>query len=125
MRYDFGRMSNILFNICIIVLYVILFVVIWFGNSLVCVVIWCVRVLRIVFNMVIFSLVFVDLFMMVVFMYWIIYFLSGEELYVVCYVFFEIVFNDICVIILYLIVISVDRFIVIKFLFCYKILVIC
>ena len=112
-----------LFNICTIALHVVLFLATWFGNSLVCAAIWRVRALRTISNMVIFSLALSDLLMTTVFMYRIIHLSSGEELHAACHTFSEIAFNDICVIILHLTVISVDRFVAIKFPLRYKTLV--
>jgi len=112
-----------LFNISTIALHVVLFLATWFGNSLVCAAIWRVRALRTISNMVIFSLALSDLLMTVVFMYRIIHLSSGEELHAACHTFSEIAFSDICVIILHLTVISVDRFVAIKFPLRYKTLV--
>lgn len=116
-------MSDAAFNIFTVALHVVLFLTTWFGNSLVCAAIWRFRALRTVSNMVIFSLALADLLMTVVFMYRIIHLLSGEDLHMACHNFSEIAFNAICVIILHLTVISVDRFIAIKFPLRYKTLV--
>lgn len=116
-------MSDAAFNIFTVALHVVLFLTTWFGNSLVCAAIWRFRALRTVSNMVIFSLALADLLMTVVFMYRIIHLLSGEDLHMACHTFSEITFNAICVIILHLAVISVDRFIAIKFPLRYKTLV--
>lgn len=113
-------MSDAAFDICTIVLHVFLFVATWFGNGLVCAAIWRVRNLRTVSNMVIFSLALADLLMTVVFMFRIIHLASGEEFPLVCHAVSEIAFNLICVIILHLTTISVDRFIAIKFPLRYK-----
>lgn len=116
-------MSDAAFNIFTVALHVVLFLTTWFGNSLVCAAIWRFRALRTVSNMVIFSLALADLLMTVVFMYRIIHLLSGEDLHMACHTFSEIAFNAICVIILHLAVISVDRFIAIKIPLRYKTLV--
>ncbi|XP_078345147.1 adenosine receptor A2b-like [Oculina patagonica] len=113
-------MSDSAFNICAVALHIFLFIATWFGNCLVCAAIWRVRVLRTVSNMVIFSLALADLLMTVVFMFRIIHLSSGEEFPMACHAISEIAFNSICVIILHLTAISVDRFIAIKFPLRYK-----
>lgn len=113
-------MSDAAFKIFTIGLHVFLFLATWFGNGLVCAAIWRVRNLRTVSNMVIFSLALADLLMTVVFMFRIVHLASGEEFPVACHAVSEIAFNVICVIILHLTAISVDRFIAIKLPLRYK-----
>ena len=107
----------------LVALHIFLFLVTWFGNSLVCISIWRIRSLRTVSNVIIFSLASVDLLMTVVFMFRIIALSTQEEFVNGCHAISEFAFTVVCVIILHLMCISVDRFIAIKFPLRYKMIV--
>lgn len=111
------------FNIFAIALHIFLFIATWLGNCFVCVAIWRVRVLRTVSNMVIFSLALADLLMTVAFLFRVILLLSEEDFPTACHAISETSFYTICVIILHLTIVSVDRFIAIKFPLRYKTIV--
>ena len=103
-----------------IALNIFLFLATWLGNSLVCISILRIRTLRTVSNVVIFSLALADLLMTVVFMFRIIALSIQEQFPVACHAISEFAFTLVCVIILHLTCISVDRFIAIKFPLRYK-----
>ena len=92
-----------------------LFVVTVFGNTLVCVVVWRYRALHSVSNILIFSLALADLLMAVVFIFRIVVLLSGQEFPKACHGISETGFAVICVIILHLCAISIDRLIAIQY----------
>ena len=108
-----------------IVFHTFLFLATCLGNSLLCVAIWRVRTLRTVSNIIIFSLASADLLMTPVFILRIIVlgYHGGKEYHIACHVISETAFTIICVIILHLSCISVDRFIAIKFPLRYKTIV--
>ena len=95
-------------------LHVLLFLATWFGNTLVCVAIWRFRALHSVSNMLIFSLAIADILMTEVFVFRVIVISSEKELPTACHGIAETGFSLICVIILHLSCISVDRLIAIE-----------
>ena len=110
-----------LFDTLEIVFHILVFLATCFGNCLVCIAICRVRALRTVSNIILFSLALADLLMAPVFIFRIIIlFEKKEKDHIVCHAMSEAAFTTICVIILHLTAVSIDRFIAIKFPLRYK-----
>lgn len=104
-----------------IAFHIVLFLATWFGNTLVCIAIWRFRRLRTVSNLIISSLALADLLMTVVFVFRIIALWSRQVYgHIACHAISEFAFTLVCVMILHMTCISVDRFIAIRFPLHYK-----